>query len=289
MREAGIAVSPLWPSTLWLYRRSGWEVAGRAETFSVSSRAIARMSGSGEPVSDPGTAARELQRHVAGNWNGPFERPDWWWDWRHPVPAPDRQYRYGWTEEGELTGFLAFRHLSRTDRAHGLLVTELWTRTGNALNGLLGFLGSHGAQVPEMTFGPAVLPMRHDLLWLACGADVQARGYAPWMLRLVDPRTALQARGWSAALDHRVELEIHDPMTERPQRLVLEVSGGEASITPGGSGEARLGLGALSAWYAGGLTAVRAARLGLASGPPEVLAAMDSLTRDRPAWLPEVF
>ncbi len=289
MRDAGVAVSPLWPSTLWLYRRLGWEVAGRAERYVVSARSLARLGGPDRVVPDPGPAAvRELHGRAAAEWNGPLERPDWWWDWRQPA-GEEGFFRYGWEESGELTGYVAYRQDPGGDHGHGLTVADFWTTSPGAVNGLLGFLGSHGAQVKDIAFDPSVLPLVHDLLWLAAGAEVHSEDYGPWMLRLVDFPAAMRARGWSAASDQRVELEVADPGAERPERYVLEVAGGQAELTRGGGGNVKATAGAMAAFYAGGLSAHRAARLGLMTGSDEDLDALDALIVSRPNWLPDVF
>jgi hypothetical protein len=80
-----------------------------------------------------------------------------------------------------------------------------------------------------------------------------------------------------------------DPWAAGPASLVLEVEAGAARVSPGGGGRVRIGVGALSAWYAGALRTTRAARVGLAEGPTEDLEAMDPLTGDRPVWLPDAF
>ena len=113
--------------------------------------------------------------------------------------------------------------------------------------------------------------------------------FGAWILRLVDPISALEARGWPDLAQARVALEIQDPFADGPQRVVLEVENGHARATPGGTGGVRIGIGALSAWYAGHLRATEAARLGLASGGGADLAALDRLIGDHRVWLPDHF
>lgn len=90
-REAGLLVSPLWPSRTTVYRRWGWEIAGLAHGHTIALPALAGLRGQGEPVLDPGPEIRPLQPALAEGWNGPLDRPEWWWPWRYgqdlPVPA----------------------------------------------------------------------------------------------------------------------------------------------------------------------------------------------------------
>lgn len=85
MRDAGLAVSPLWPSTVRLYRRLGWEVAGHALHHRVDTAALAGRAGPGRVVAAPELAqVRRLQRDRAEDWDGPLVRPAWWWALRQP-------------------------------------------------------------------------------------------------------------------------------------------------------------------------------------------------------------
>jgi predicted acetyltransferase len=85
-----------------------------------------------------------------------------------------------------------------------------------------------------------------------------------------------------------VELEVTDPVTGA-ERLVLEVEGGSAQVTSGGSGAIRCGVGALSAWYSSALRAQDAVRFGLLEGEASDVAAMDGLIAGGLPWMPDFF
>ncbi len=163
--------------------------------------------------------------------------------------------------------------------------------TVDALKGLCGLLGAHEAQVDNVIFPFWVLPSKNDLLWLLPEAErtVQIEGRLAWMLRLIDPAAALEARGWPDLSSSRLELEISDPQRVETNRVVVEVTSGRASVTRGGSGRVRIGAGALASWYTGSLRASHASRLGLVQASPADLEGMDAMTADRPVWLPEYF
>ncbi len=289
MREAGALVSPLWPSTLRFYRREGWEVAGKALTWSLPPIRLETLRGAGEPVSEPGPEFRAVHAGAVAGHDGPLVRPDWWWRWRWPEAAPEGARRLGWVEDGRPTGLMRTRSPGGDDHTRALHVCELWTATPDALRGLLGVLGSESTQFAEVRFQMACLPPTPDLLWVLPEFPLNASHPETWLLRVLDPAGALAARGWPTGAEARVSLELHDPAADRPERLVLEVGAGEAAVTAGGDGRVRVGVGAFSAWYAGGLSATRAAGLGLAEGSPQDLLAMDGLTGDRPVWLSEDF
>ena len=291
MRDEGLALAPLWPSSVTFYRRLGWEIAGHVSQFTVPLRALGGRRASGHAVPDPDLAeVNAVRTGQAARWCGPIDRPAWWWTWRLPQPPADLSYRYGWREHGRLAGFVAFRHERPAGRRWGfdVWVSDFWAATGDALDGLLGLLASDGALSPQVRFDYGVLPAAPDLIWRVGELDVDTSGTNAWMLRVVDPRQAIEASGWPAWADQRLELAIEEP-DAGPRPIVVEFSGGSAHVEAGGSGRVRIGAGPFSAWFAGGLRAHSAARLGLAEGPADDLAIMDQLTADRSPWLPDMF
>jgi predicted acetyltransferase len=287
-REAGILVAPLWSARTTVYRRAGWELAGRAHAHAVELERLRGLGGRGEAVLDPGGETRALQAALVERFDGPLERPEWWWRWRYERDRPHPRERVGWVEDGRLTGFASFER-APSDGGYVIGVHELWTGTREALGGLAGFLASHASIAPEVRLYQRAAPETPDLAWLLPPGTVRTEARDPWMLRLLDPAAALAARGWPRSAAVRLELEVADPWRPGPERLRLEVEGGEARTSPVGEGRVRLGVGALAAWYAGALPPTRAARLGLAAGPAADLLAMDALTGDRPVWLPDAF
>lgn len=260
-----------------------------AHGHTIALSALAGLRGAGAPVLDPGPGIRGLQRALAGRWNGALDRPGWWSPWRDGRDHPRPRERVGWVEAGRLTGFMSIERAPGDRREYRLVVRELWAGTPGASAGLAGYLAAHASLAGEVVLRPPAQPDLPDLALLVTPGAVATEARDPWMLRLLDPVGALAGRGWRHGPGVRLELEIADPWRGAPERLVLEVEGAEARVAPGGEGRVRLGVGALSAWYAGALGATRAARLGLAEGPPADLQAMDALTHDRPIWLPDEF
>jgi len=291
MRDDGLALAPLWPSSVAFYRRLGWEIAGHVSQHTVASNALRGLPASGQAVRDPDLAeVHELRSTATGGWCGPIDRPSWWWNWRLPRPAPDLTYRYGWREDGRLTGFTAFHHEPPADRRWGfdVWVSDFWAATSDALDGLIGLLAADGALSPMVRFDYGVLPATPDLVWRVRELNIDTTGTTAWMLQVIDPARALEQSGWPAGADHRLEFAVEEPGTS-PHLFTLEVAGGSARVTPGGAGRVRIGVGAFSSWFAGGMRAEAAARLRFADGEPDGLAIMDMLTADRRPWLPDMF
>jgi predicted acetyltransferase len=233
-----------------------------------------------------------VHRSLAATWNGPLDRPEWWWAF-----SPGERFLYGWREDGRLTGFVRFEHARGERWGYRVVVHDIWAATGDAWRGLLGFLAGHAPQVPRVEFRN--LGSVPGFYWHLPEQEVKSTGGLAWMLRLVDPAAALAGRGWPAHASGCIELEVTDPMADGPRLLTLEVAGGRASARygavgggggAGGGGRTRLGIGALAAWFAGGLSPRSAQTLGLIeAGSESDLDVMASLMDDRPVLLPDAF
>jgi predicted acetyltransferase len=291
-RDAGAAVAPLFAATVRLYRRWGWEVCTQTFRQSVHTRALSGLTGAGTVRATPDRAAIEaLRRSHLIRWDGPLDRPEWWlqveWDTADPET---RRSEYGWYEDGMLTGYVRYEAERQQGSGVVLRVHEFIASTADSLRGLLGFLGGQESQSSDVVFVHSTLTEISPLLFLLAEPhrDVEVSAFIPWMQRIVDLGTAMSARGWPAGAEGRVELEVTDPITG-VERVVLEVEGGAARVTPGGGGQVRCGIGALSAWYSSALRAQDARVLGLIEGDPAALTAMDGLIAGGLPWMPDFF
>lgn len=294
-RERGAALAPLHAATTRLYRRWGWELGDRLLTQRVGTAALSQLRGAGRVASSPDRGAVEaMRRSHLREWDGPLDRPDWWlaveWDAGDPG---EQRFEYGWSEADALTGYVRYGQARPGPGGTGWLSTaveEFIATTPDALRGLLGFLGGLEAQCPEISFRHGALPARAEPLYLLPDAHrhVEVEGFLCWMQRLVDPAAAIARRGWPTGARATVELEVDDPVTG-VERAVLEVSGGEGRLSPGGAGSVRCGIGALAGWYSTTLRARDAVRLGLLEGSPGDVEQLDALIGDRDPWMPDFF
>jgi predicted acetyltransferase len=292
-RDSGAAVAPLFAATVRLYRRWGWEVCTQTFRQAVQTRALRGLSGAGIVRSGPDRASVEaLRRTQLMRWDGPLDRPDWWlsveWD---PGDPESLRSEYGWYEGDQLTGYVRYD----STRAEGtwirVRVQEFTYTTGDALRGLLGFLGGHESQSADVVFVHSALPDLSPLHLLLAEPhrEVGVSAFIPWMQRIVNLEQAMSTRGWPARAVGRVELEVTDPVLGL-ERVVLEVEGGEGRVIKGGGGgHVRCGIGALSAWYSSALRAQDAVLLGLMDGDTDALAAMDGLIAGGVPWIPDFF
>ncbi len=112
--------------------------------------------------------------------------------------------------------------------------------------------------------------------------------FEAWMLRVVDARAALEARGYAQAPPERLALRIADPVLG-DQTLTLEVENGRAVVTKGGDPAARVHIRGLAALYTGHLSPQTCAAAGLLEAGPRTLATLQALFAGPAPWTRDFF
>lgn len=281
----GMALAPAQAAPVGFLRRLGWEVCGQSMAFSVPTAALAIAgSPSGELCDPDPDGVRALRRRVGMAWTGPVERPHWW----ASLDQRPGHAHAGWYEGDVLTGYLSYRICpadgTPTGRGARVVVSDLWAESHDALDGLLSVLGSERTVCETTEFEHGVLPGETAVRY-RIDASLRPVGAHVWMLRVIDPETALAAAGWPT-ITGLLDLEV--AALGRPASIMrVEFAGGTAAVGAGPAARVRMSSGAFAAWFAGALPATQAARLGIASGPAEDLAFMDLLVADRRPWLPD--
>ncbi|MBJ6759451.1 GNAT family N-acetyltransferase [Myxococcaceae bacterium JPH2] len=265
VRAEGVPLSVLYPATQPLYRRVGYELAG--SRFEVRVRAgdleLGERSLSVRPVRPSDEAAIvECYRRVARHRQGWLDRGVNAWS---RVRQPRGEVAYGYVVEG-ASGVEGYVYLVRRAPPPPLLrqeifLTDLVASTPEAARRLLRFLGDHRSLVHEIAwFGGSNDP----LLMLLREQTYQVKLHMHWMLRLVDVRGAMEARGWPEEVSGALHLEVEDDVfAENRGRFVLEVSGGSARVRAGGEGRMRLHVRDLASLYTGFQSAEALRQVGL--------------------------
>jgi predicted acetyltransferase len=157
--------------------------------------------------------------------------------------------------------------------------------TAATMRTLLAFLAGHRSLVDTVRWqGQPGDP----LLALIAEADWSVAKLRRWMLRVVDVRAALVARGWSS--DGEIRLAVNDAIfPENNGPWHLRVRDGEARVEPCTSADLALPVRAMAPLYSGYLSASRLAGLGWAEGSPEPLAAADRLFAGPTPFMREMY
>lgn len=250
-RQQGVALSTLYPSTYGLYRKLGYEVAGTLCRFTLQLRQLQRRSRAAqvEPLGDDRQPAMETTyRESARHQNGYLDRGAYVWN-RVRRPNLEVARAFGVQGPGGLEGYLYVRVGTPARMPLELVLSDFVARTPRAQAALLAFLADHLTTAERAT-------------WTGCSADVRLFALSDravqtsveeyWMLRLVDVRAALLARGYPG-LTVALELQVQDELLpENSGRYALSVRGGQVSLDEAVTAPvARLSVGALAALYSG--------------------------------------
>jgi predicted acetyltransferase len=269
-RQRGAAVSTLFNTTPYPYRRAGYEETGSLVRTAVPTASLSGLRVPAGLTLRPATpadvpAVRSIYRDLARSSTalmdreGPVSRrgPAEWlasYDGFSLVVAAD----------GTIEGYVSYDRGPGYDDTGRLVLDDMVALTPSAAQALGAFLASWGSVAPTVSM--KLVPGDPLALITAIGrSPVEYR--QPWMLRVVDAVAAVAARGWPAHLSGSVDLHLTDtlcPWNAGP--FVLTLDGGAGRLEPGGGGAVRMTERGLALWYAGGLTPVALRRAGLLDG-----------------------
>jgi predicted acetyltransferase len=275
MREQGFAVSALFPATSPLYRALGWELAGDYTWLDVPGRLLRALGPVDGVALRPATAADlpgvlAAYAALACDANGLLDRTGPFFDLR-----PEKMLAVDSFVVAE--GPAGIEGYAIADRRHAGHATEVraWDVVGvtpAAERAVWFALGAGASVVPTVRAKAAP----DGLLLHLAEPEVTVHERLYWMLRLVDAPAAVAARGWPATLAATADLDVtDDQIPDNAGRWRLAVEAGHGTLTRGGAGTVRLGVGALSALYAGGADPRTLRRAGLLDSTDDT--ALDTL------------
>jgi predicted acetyltransferase len=173
-----------------------------------------------------------------------------------------------------LEGYAYLRQRPHGDGSHDLVLSDFVARTPRATLSLLTYLARHRSVARNALWFGGVA--ESALLQLTGGLEVNVAEY--WMLRIVDVKSALLARGYPA-LHARVALRVEDELLpDNTGTYQLSVDDGSMAIEHStGEGDAALDVRALAPLYTGFQNASSLAELGLLRGTGEAVRTLDAL------------
>jgi predicted acetyltransferase len=293
LRERGLAVSVLYPSTPGVYRSVGYETAGASVRYRLAPGSLPRARGL--PVRawrDADLPAIEAcYRRFASGRTGLVDRSPAWWSERVLDPYLDRPtQRYLVEDANEVVGYFVTGHAPAHGVVAGADVTALdfvWT-TPAAARTLLGF-GSALGPLTEWFVWPG--GSRDPLATMLDSRPLVPHETWPWMLRILDLDRALEARGYPDDLTGTVELDCVDPvLPPNAGARRIEFAHGRATVEPIARAETYLDIRGFAALYTGWHTPAELADIGLLDGASSAtLALLGAAFRSPDPWMVEVF
>lgn len=287
--ESRVPLTTLYASNQPLYRSVGYEQAGAHFAGTLRSRDIEVREPEAGKITMGTTADRpeieRLYREYAIERPGHLDRGPYVWArlW-HPFDGTPVHAALLWDEGDQLEAYVQY---SQTHRDDGYLmrVTDAASRTSRGWRRIWSHLADVSTMVSEIRLStsptdPLYVLQPHP--WM----KVTLR--EPWMLRVVDPITALEGRGYAKGQPERLVVKIIDPILG-DQALTMDVVDGRASVKKGGDPTAKIHIRGLSAMYTGYLSPFEVAALGLIEAGQRSLAAMQALFAGPAPWMRDFF
>lgn len=292
VRAQGMPLSVLYPATQPVYRRAGYEQAGIHLAYFQPVAALPPRDRSldirpAEPDELP--ALRALYAERARRTSGNLDRNEYMWSriWSDRGGSTVVN-TYAVERDGAPEGYVAYHQAQETgEQDRNIVARDLVALTPDAARRLLSFFADHRSVVRNVTWAGAPAD---PLLFHIPNQDYRVRWYEQWMLRLVDVRAALEARGYPPGIETEVHLRVRDdalPWNDGP--FVLRVSGGVAEVREGGEGRVGLDVRGLASIYSGYLSPAGMLSTGYIEGPVEDLAALGAVFAGPAPWMADGF
>jgi predicted acetyltransferase len=292
MKDAGVAISTLFPATQPVYRRAGYERAGLRLRYRLPAAAIDvhdRETAIRVKRDDDVEFIRDIYTHRARYTNGNLDRNEWYWQRIHdPLPHGQAHYMYVVDGESGPEGYISYAHRpTPTPHRHEIDVIDWSASTPRAQRRLLSFLADHRSMVEWINLcGPPADPALIQLGEQRAAVTERI----DWMLRIVDVRTALEARGYPPGLTQELHMEVTDDVIEHNNGcFVLSVADGTGRVSRGGRGDIRTNVRGLAAMYTGHLTPAALQLAGLLNGEDTVLSAAAHTFAAPAPWMLDMF
>lgn len=281
LHEAGVALAMLYPSTLPVYRKVGFERAGSNIAYDldlakINLRAPLDLS----PVASSGWGdLAAIRAGWARQQNGALDRSPFLWQ-KILAPFGQEAFAYQIVRDTRPEGYVIY---TQAGRDTPLQVLDWCVLSRDAGLTLLAFLADHRAMITTATLRGAP---EEPLLYLLPERATTISRALTWLLRIADVAGALGARGYPPALNAELHFTVADELLPANNgTFVLRVAGGRGEVTRGGTGRLRLDIRALASLYTGYLAPGQLALLGAFDGPEEDLALAALVFAGARPWL----
>ncbi len=289
LHERGVALSTLYPATLALYRKAGWELAGSLFDIQVEAARIGvQHRGATFRSLEPGDQATvsELYAEVARESDGFLDRSEYIWG---RVRAPRKNTARGTLLliDEQPAGYVYITQKRLPNDYYDLRLTDVRCTSPEAARALLSFVAHHATMASHVHWlGPAIDP----LLWQMPERTYKIAVREHWMTRICHVERALSERGYHPHISAELCLDVHDPIVpEQSGCYRLRVRDGRGHVERGGSAGLRLDIRALAALYTGFASPQMLHRTGQLSGDAASLTCAATLFAGGAPAMPDFF
>lgn len=290
LHDAQVPLASLYPSTQQVYRKVGFEQAGTRIGYLINTHDIGiqdrPLDVKEADLSDTETF-RTLYNQRAQRTAGHLDRSAWMWEHRILTPRQNPS-AYLFQRDGQTEGYVIYTQRFKKHIVDGEFhIRDMVIATPAAARGIWSFFAGQRSSIQRVIwFGGVQEPM---FVWLSDQLH-EIHEQWRWMLRLVDARAALQARGFAPHIKAELHLDIHDPLLPwNHGRFICHIEGGEVQVKPGGEGHIQIDIRALAAVFSGYWSATDALSTGLIQGEETHLTPMNHAFAGAHPWMPDMF
>lgn len=292
-RDQGTPLSALYPASVSLYRKFGYELAGSRFFATIRTTSIPRFGQDSADVALlPITESdeEEIQNHQqtwAADHHGHLRRIDYLWN---SVMQRRGQKALGFCvrEKDNITGHIYYRQ-ERSGNVHHqrMIVSDLAYSTPAAAKQLLTFISDHRSLIKEVS-----LPTGPNETILALFPELQYKLALDihWMVRILDVPAAFQMRGYPETANGTLHFDIADDLfPENTGKFILNLVNGTPTIEQGGDGTLQLDIRTLTSLYTGFSTATDLAAIGKVKTTPDQATIANSIFAAPYPWMRDQF
>lgn len=294
LHQKGLPLAALYPSTMAVYRKVGFEQAGTCFGYvwptqeMPLTRSSVTLRDVSSPTSDDLEAMVSMYREWACRQHGLLDRSEWFWQQRLFSSRRGGLRGYILSDAGRDVGYVLYTQRFERNCVDGEFhIRDMVYLTEDAMRALLTFFGQQRSTIQRIHWcGPA-----SDMLLASLpNPHLDYSENWRWLLRLIDVVSAIEQRRFFGGLSLSVELAIRDELlAHNDGSFVLKVSEGRATMKRGGSGLVKVGVRALASMYSGFRPAKALRLAGMLEGPDEQIAALDALFAGPEPWMPDMF
>jgi predicted acetyltransferase len=292
VRAKGFALSTLYPATVPLYRRAGYERAGVRMVTEVApgalsvgrDRALAVV-----PTDRDDADVVRLHRAWADARDGTLDRGPYVWS-RIFAPSKLEPVALKIVSAERAEGYVVMAPTRGAGTDTEIKVLDAVAITERAARQILSILGDHRSIATSVRWASGA-PDLFTMLLPERRHAISVSDY--WMTRILDVDAAIAARGFPRVLRASIALEIDDDLFEdnRGRRQIV-VEGGRARIdrsTEAGAPRLTLGIRGLAALFTGYLPASTLKVAGLLDGDDDAIACAEEIFRARAPAMSDFF
>lgn len=274
--DEGWPLAGLYASTHTLYRAVGFEHALHRFGYTVPlgqiDAAPPQAPGPLHPLTDADDAAvRACYAAFASRFDGMLDRGPYIWSRTRKMR--DMEYT-GFAvpgAAGALDGYVMIHQARRPDGRHDVVLSDFCFLTPAAGRRLLALLADFSMMGHDLIFfgGPT-----HPALTLLRQQRYKVELKDSGLLRVLDVKRTLEARGYPAGLSTTLHLDVADELLpSNAGRWTLTIAGGQAAVERGGPGTVRTTIRGLATILTGYATPLQAKLTGEVDGADDALAA----------------